>query len=114
VKGWGRGDGEIEVCRASWTQKRQGQCRLIQLFAEGILTNRGGILKSVNVRCAGKGGKMETSQFLTVREVAEYVRLKPLAIYRKVKSKEIPFKRAGRSLRFDKEEIDQWMKWGRR
>jgi len=49
-----------------------------------------------------------------VREVAEYVRLKPLAIYRKVKSKEIPFKRAGRSLRFDKEEIDQWMKWGRR
>ena len=56
---------------------------------------------------------METT-FLTVREVAGYLRLKPLAIYRKVKAKEIPFKRAGRSLRFDKEEIDQWLKWGRR
>ena len=57
---------------------------------------------------------MEPIQFMTVREVAEYVRLKPLAIYRMVKNKDIPFKRANRSLRFDKEELDQWMKWGRR
>ncbi len=57
---------------------------------------------------------MNETGFMTVQEVADYLRLKPLAIYRKVKSKEIPFKRAGRSLRFDKEELDQWMKWGRR
>jgi len=75
----------------------------------------GGILKSVNVLSAMKEGgqEMETSQFMTVKEVAEYLRLKPLAIYRMVKAKDIPFKRANRSLRFDREEIDQWMKWGR-
>jgi len=56
---------------------------------------------------------METG-FMTTKETAEYLRLKPLAIYRMVKNKNIPFKRAGRSLRFEKEEIDQWLKWGRR
>jgi len=57
---------------------------------------------------------MEADQLMTVAEVAKYLRLKPLAIYRMVKNKDIPFKRANRSLRFDREEIDQWMKWGRR
>jgi excisionase family DNA binding protein len=56
---------------------------------------------------------MEANQFMTVKEVAGYLRLKPLAIYRMVKAGNIPFKRANRSLRFDKEEIEQWMKWGR-
>lgn len=56
---------------------------------------------------------MNESGFMKVKEVAEYLRLKPLAIYRMVKRGDIPFKRANRSLRFDKEEIDQWMKWGR-
>jgi excisionase family DNA binding protein len=57
---------------------------------------------------------MKAEQLMTVKEVAEYLRLKPLAIYRIVKRKNIPFKRANRSLRFDKEEIEEWMKWGRR
>ena len=56
---------------------------------------------------------MEANQFMTVQEVAKYLRLKPLAIYRKVKSKEIPFVKAGRSIRIRQEEIDQWLKWGR-
>jgi excisionase family DNA binding protein len=60
-----------------------------------------------------KGGRME-SELMTVKEIAQYLRLKPLAIYRMVKNKDIPFKRANRSLRFDKEELDQWMKWGKR
>ena len=55
---------------------------------------------------------MET-ELMTVKETAKYLRLKPLAIYRMVKNKDIPFKRANRSLRFDKEELDQWMKWGK-
>jgi excisionase family DNA binding protein len=61
-----------------------------------------------------KRGRMEAGQLMTVKEVAEYLRLKPLAIYRMVKSKDIPFRRANRSLRFDKGEIDEWMKWGKR
>ena len=56
---------------------------------------------------------MNESEFMTVKEVAEYLRLKPLAIYRMVKGRNIPFKRANRSLRFDKGEIDLWLKWGR-
>ena len=56
---------------------------------------------------------MGETGLMTVKEVAGYLRLKPLAIYRMVKKGDIPFKRANRSLRFDKEEIEQWMKWGR-
>ena len=55
---------------------------------------------------------MQESEFMTVGEVSSYLRLKPLAVYRMVKAKKIPFKRAGRSLRFLKSEIDSWMKWG--
>ena len=54
------------------------------------------------------------ANFMTVKEVADYVRLKPLAIYRMVRNKTIPYKRANRSLRFEKEEIDMWMKWARK
>ncbi len=49
---------------------------------------------------------------MTVQEVAEYLRMKPLAVYRKVKRKEIPFLKAGRSIRFRREEIDRWLRWG--
>ena len=50
--------------------------------------------------------------FLTVAEISKYLRLKPLSIYRMVKSKKIPFKRAGRSIRFQKQDIDTWLSWG--
>jgi excisionase family DNA binding protein len=52
------------------------------------------------------------SDFLTVKETSQYLRLKPLSIYRMVKDRKIPFKRAGRSIRFVKQEIDVWLKWG--
>lgn len=55
---------------------------------------------------------MSESGFMTVGEVAEYLRMKPLAIYRKVAKKEIPFLKAGRSIRFKKEDIDRWLRWG--
>lgn len=55
--------------------------------------------------------KMETD-FLTVTELSEYLRLKPLSIYRMVKNKKIPHRKAGRSIRFVKQEIDTWLKWG--
>jgi len=56
---------------------------------------------------------MEADRFMTVQEVARYLRMKPLAIYRKVDRKEIPFLKAGRSIRFRKEDIDEWLRWGR-
>ena len=49
---------------------------------------------------------------MTVREVADYLKMRPLAIYRKVKRREIPFLKAGRSIRFQKDEIDRWLRWG--
>lgn len=56
---------------------------------------------------------MEEGQFMTVQGVAQYLRMKPLAVYRKVKRKEIPSLRAERSIRFRKDEIDTWLQWGR-
>lgn len=55
---------------------------------------------------------METDQFMRVQDVARYLQMKPLAIYRKVQRKEIPFLKAGRSIRFKKEDIDRWLRWG--
>lgn len=55
---------------------------------------------------------MEANQFMTVKQVADYLRMKPLAIYRKVKKREIPFLKAGRSIRFKREDIDRWLRWG--
>jgi len=55
---------------------------------------------------------MKESGFMTVREVADYLKMRPLAIYRKVKRREIPFLKAGRSIRFQKDEIDRWLRWG--
>ena len=49
---------------------------------------------------------------MTVQEVAQYLRMRPLAVYRKVKRKEIPFLKAGRSIRFRKDEIDEWLQTG--
>ena len=48
--------------------------------------------------------------FLTTRELAQYLRLKPLAIYRMVRAKRIPYLRANRSLRFDLDEVNKWLR----
>ena len=55
---------------------------------------------------------MDESAFMTVAEIAKYLRMKTLAIYRKVNRKEIPFLKAGRSIRFKREDIDHWLRWG--
>jgi excisionase family DNA binding protein len=55
---------------------------------------------------------MDEQGFWTVRDVSKYLGMKPLAVYRKVQRKEIPFLKAGRSIRFLKEDIDRWLRWG--
>ncbi len=53
---------------------------------------------------------MEEKKLLTVRELAEYLGLSEITIYRKVKAGEIPAKKIGGSWRFPKDLIDEWLK----
>ena len=53
---------------------------------------------------------METSQFMTVKEVAEYLRLAPITIYRLAEKKDLPGMKAGSKWRFIREEIDRWLR----
>ncbi len=49
------------------------------------------------------------NKLMTTKELAEYMQLNPLTVYRKVKEGEIPYIRLGRSIRFKKEQIDKWL-----
>ena len=49
-------------------------------------------------------------QYLTIDEVAAMLRCRPSTIYQYVHKKKIPFRKRGRQLLFDREEIDQWTK----
>lgn len=46
---------------------------------------------------------------LTVNELAAILKLNPQTIYRKVDAGEIPYIRVDKSIRFNKEEIDNWI-----
>ena len=52
--------------------------------------------------------KMETG-VLTVREVAEYLRVHQATIYRLVKEQKLPAFRVGSDWRFNREVIERWM-----
>jgi excisionase family DNA binding protein len=49
-------------------------------------------------------------RLLTVRELAEYVRVNPFTVYRWVEQNRIPHLRVGRTLRFRLEEINEFMR----
>jgi excisionase family DNA binding protein len=51
---------------------------------------------------------METG-VLTVREVAEYLRVHQTTIYRLLKEQKLPAFRVGSDWRFNREMIDRWM-----
>jgi len=53
-------------------------------------------------------------RLITVDEVAAMLQLEPRTIYNMVSQRRIPFRRAGRQLRFDPREIDEWTKEGAR
>ena len=50
------------------------------------------------------------NRLLTVRELAEYVRVNPFSVYRWVAQKRIPHLRVGRTLRFRLDDIDEFMR----
>jgi excisionase family DNA binding protein len=49
-------------------------------------------------------------RLITVEEVAAMLQLEPRTIYNMVSQRRIPFRKAGRQLRFDPREIDEWTK----
>ncbi|HEX76757.1 MAG TPA: response regulator [Dehalococcoidia bacterium] len=50
------------------------------------------------------------SDLLTTKEIAKYLKLRPETVLRKVRRGEIPAVRIGGHFRFDKEEIDEWLR----
>jgi excisionase family DNA binding protein len=50
------------------------------------------------------------SPMLIVDEVARFLRTHPTTIYRLIKSRQIPAFRVGSEWRFDREEVDRWIK----
>jgi len=53
---------------------------------------------------------MELSELLTTKEVAKYLRLRTETVLRKVGKGEIPAIKMGGRFRFDKEQIDEWLR----
>ncbi len=49
-------------------------------------------------------------QLMTIEEVAQYMRVSRFTIYRLAKSRFIPATKIGRQWRFQKEEIDRWVR----
>jgi excisionase family DNA binding protein len=53
----------------------------------------------------------EHEEIFTVEEIANYLRIKPLTVYRWIKQNRIPFIKLGRrNFRFRRTVIDQWLK----
>jgi len=50
------------------------------------------------------------SRLLTVEEVGAYLKLHPQTVYVMARTGEIPIIKFGRALRFDKVELDLWIK----
>ena len=48
-------------------------------------------------------------KLLSTKELAEYLNMKPITVWRKVQSGEIPSMKIGNRLRFDKQKIDKWL-----
>jgi excisionase family DNA binding protein len=49
-------------------------------------------------------------QILTVKELAKYLKLTEVTIYKYVKEGNIPAHRLGSRWRFDKDKIDEWLR----
>ena len=53
-----------------------------------------------------------TSEFLTAEEIAEYLKVDIMTIYRLAKEGKIPASKVGHQWRFNKKEVDVWFKNG--
>jgi excisionase family DNA binding protein len=53
---------------------------------------------------------MDQDKWLTIDELAEYLKMGRTKLYRMAQEGNIPASKVGNQWRFDREEIDQWMK----
>jgi len=53
---------------------------------------------------------MTTDKWLTLDELTEYLKLSKSHLYRMTQNGDIPASKIGRQWRFDRDEIDDWMK----
>ena len=53
---------------------------------------------------------MTAQRILTIAEVAELLRVHPMTVYRMIKQGDIPSFRIGRALRFDAEQLENWLR----
>ncbi|HXV83571.1 MAG TPA: helix-turn-helix domain-containing protein [Candidatus Binatia bacterium] len=53
---------------------------------------------------------MATRDFLTTREVAEYLRVNPYTVYRLVAQRKLPAFKVGSQWRFKRTVLDHWLK----
>jgi excisionase family DNA binding protein len=51
-----------------------------------------------------------SAEIMTVREVAEYLKVDPQTVYRKFRRGEIPGVKIGRAIRFKRDIIDAWLR----
>jgi excisionase family DNA binding protein len=54
--------------------------------------------------------EMLQRKFLTVKEVSEYIGIKPDTIYTMVSQRRIPFTKVGKLVKFDQTALDAWLK----
>ena len=52
------------------------------------------------------------NQLLTAEEVADFLRVKPATVYEWAKSGKIPASKVGRLWRFQREQIEEWVRNG--
>jgi len=52
------------------------------------------------------------NELLTTLQIAEYLKLKPVTVRRKAKRGEIPSIKIGNRVRYDKQQIDRWLREG--
>ncbi len=53
---------------------------------------------------------MDRTKWLTIDELAEYLKMGRTKLYRMAQDGDFPASKVGNQWRFDREEIDQWMK----
>jgi len=53
---------------------------------------------------------MDRTKWLTIEELAEYLKMGRTKLYSMARDGDIPASKVGNQWRFDREEIDQWMK----
>jgi excisionase family DNA binding protein len=51
-------------------------------------------------------------EFMTTTELAGYLRISRISVYRLVRQKQIPVSKVGRQLRFRKDTVDLWLSRG--